>query len=66
MQGVGVIERAFQIAPECGSVAEVRRRLLREGYINVDAHTGGRQIRQEIKVRLDPQLRVVEGRPAAR
>jgi hypothetical protein len=65
MQGIGVIERAFQIAGECGSLAEVRRRLLREGYINVEAHTGGRQIRQEIKVRLDPELRAAEGRARA-
>ena len=30
-----IIERAFEIAPECGTVEEVRHRLGREGFINV-------------------------------
>jgi hypothetical protein len=58
--GVGVIERAFQVAADCGSIAEVRRRLSREGYLQVEAHTGGRQIKHEIRMRLDPQLRALE------
>jgi hypothetical protein len=57
MIGPDVIERAFQIAPECGSIEEVRRRLIREGYFQVEAHLSGRQIRQEIKSRLDPDPR---------
>jgi len=62
VHGVDVIERAFQVAADCGSLAEVRRRLAREGYIQVEAHTGGRQIRREITLRLDPQLRALERR----
>ena len=56
VQDVNIIERAFQIAPECGSVDEVKKRLVREGYFNVSAHLAGRQIRSQIAERLDPQL----------
>jgi hypothetical protein len=47
-----IIERAFQLAPECESVVEVRNRLRREGYFHVDAHFGGKLIKSEIKQRL--------------
>lgn len=57
MQSVNVIERAFQIAPECGSLADVRHRLNREGYQDVDAHLSGKHIRDQIHDRLDPRLK---------
>jgi hypothetical protein len=57
MQGVSIIERAYQIAPESGSVDEVRRRLVREGYSSVDAHLSGPQIKRDLTVRLNPELR---------
>ena len=53
---MNIIERAFAIAPECGSVDEVKRRLKLEGYLQVDAHLSGRQIRSEVLRRLSPQL----------
>lgn len=37
----GTVERAFQLAPECRTMEEVRTRLLREGLTNVDAHLQG-------------------------
>lgn len=43
-----VIERAFQLAPECHSIEELRRKLTREGYADVEAHLRGRQIRSQI------------------
>ena len=52
MEGVNIIERAFALAAECRSVDEVRQRLKREGYLQVDAHLSGRQIRSEIVSRL--------------
>ena len=58
MQGVTVIERAFQIATEFGSLDEVRHRLVREGYFNVEAHLSGPQIKRELTGRLNPELRV--------
>jgi hypothetical protein len=48
-----IIERAFQLAPECESVVEVRNKLRREGYFHVDAHLEGRVIKSEIKQRLN-------------
>jgi len=48
-----IIERAFELAGECGSVAELERRLSREGYSQVKAHLEGRQIRREIASRLN-------------
>lgn len=56
VQGANVIERAFQLAGESGSVDEVKRKLIREGYLSVHAHLGGRQIRTDILKRLDPKL----------
>ena len=45
-----VIDRAFQIARDgqCNSVADIRERLIREGYEQVGAHLGGPTIRREL------------------
>lgn len=52
-----IIERAFQLAPECESIVEVRNELRREGYFHLDAHLEGRVIKSEIRLRLNsPQL----------
>jgi len=56
MQGTNIIERAFQLAGNSGSVEEVKRKLMQEGYLSVHAHLGGRQIRGEIVNRLNPDL----------
>jgi hypothetical protein len=56
MEGITIIERAFQLATESGTVDEVKRKLRREGYFNVEAHLSGRQIRSEITQRLNPTL----------
>jgi hypothetical protein len=50
---VNIIERAFAIAPECGSIEELKRRLMREGYLQVNAHLSGRQIRRDLLQRLN-------------
>lgn len=49
-----VIVRAFALAPECGSIDELKRRLIREGYFNVNAHLSGWQIRRELLAKLKP------------
>lgn len=54
MSRLGIIERAFQLAPECRTIIEVRNRLSNEGYLQVDAHPGGRMIKAEIRQRLMP------------
>lgn len=56
MEGGNIIKRAFEIAPECGSVEEVKRRLVREGYMQVNAHLSGRQIRGEILALINRDL----------
>ena len=57
MEGPSIIERAFEIAPEYGSIADVKRKLIDEGYTQVNAHLSGRQIRADILGRLDPRLK---------
>jgi len=44
----GIIERAFQLALLCTNVEQIRTRLRKEGYSNVDAHLMGRKIRADL------------------
>ena len=44
----GIIERAFQLALDSANVEEIRTRLRKEGYFNVDAHLMGRKIRSDL------------------
>jgi hypothetical protein len=57
MSNVGVVERAFQLASECGSLQELERRLSREGYSNVASYLSGRQIRSNLRDRLNPEMK---------
>jgi hypothetical protein len=61
-----VIEPAFEIAPECGTVEEIRRRLAREGYTDAGAHLSGKLIRTQLYERLHPDLKKPHGRHARR
>ena len=45
---VGTVERAFQLAPECTSVEEMRRKLMAEGFVQIDAHLQG-SLRRELQ-----------------
>lgn len=56
MAPAGIIERAYQLAAQSGSLEEIRRKLVDEGYFNVHAHLGGRQIRRDLVKRLNPKL----------
>jgi Mn-dependent DtxR family transcriptional regulator len=49
-----IIERALELAAECSSVSEVKRRLKAEGYVQIDEHLSGRLTRQQIIARLIP------------
>ena len=51
--GKGTIERAFELAPSCGNIEDIRTALRREGYSNVDAHLAGRVIRFDLSKLLD-------------
>lgn len=57
MEGIGLVERAFQLAPECVSLDELRERLRSEGYLQVHAHLEGKQIRDQLRDRLKPTSR---------
>ena len=60
-----IIERALELASQCGTIEQVRKKLSREGYMNVDAHLTGRFIKQQIKDRLNPELKRLSRLPAA-
>ena len=45
---IGIIERAFQLAELSANVEEIRSKLRKEGYSNVDGHLMGRQIRADL------------------
>ena len=45
---IDIIERAFQLAKLSANVEEIRTRLRKEGYSNVDGHLMGRQIRADL------------------
>ena len=42
----GTIERAFLLAPQCRTIAELRSRLKAERYENVEAHISGTVLKQ--------------------
>ena len=44
----GIIERAFELAQQLATVEEIRARLRKEGYSQVDAHLMGRKIRGDL------------------
>lgn len=45
---IGIIERAFELAEQSANVEEIRSKLRKEGYSNVDCHLMGRQIRADL------------------
>jgi hypothetical protein len=46
---VGIVERAFQLAPGCSSINELRQALASEGYSQFDAHLEGLGIQRELR-----------------
>jgi hypothetical protein len=51
-----IIERAFQLAADSGSVEEVKQKLSNEGYSSVHAHLSGKQIRLQVLACLNQDL----------
>lgn len=64
MQGIHIVERAFQLAPSVGSIDELRQALKGEGYLHVDAYLDGRSIRSDLKSRLNPQKKTARHPPS--
>lgn len=46
------VKRAFELAPECGSIKELSRRLTQEGHDAVHEHLQGSGIKKELQLRL--------------
>ena len=49
---IGTVQRAFELAPECRSLDELRSKLKQEGYWSVNDHLAGSGIQAELKKRL--------------
>jgi len=45
----GIIERAYELAPNCTTLEEIRIALRDEGYANVNAHMAGSSIRADLR-----------------
>lgn len=43
-----IIKRAIELAPECRSIGELKRRLIREGYLRVNANLSEWKVRREV------------------
>jgi len=48
VESTGTVERAFEIAPDCATLDEVRKRLKQEGHSQVDAHLAGPALRAQL------------------
>ena len=53
---VGLVERAFRLAPQASTLGELRRKLIAEGYGYVEVHIylSGRHIKTQLNDRLRP------------
>lgn len=46
---IGIVQRAFELAPQSMSIDEIRAKLMREGYASIDAHLQGGSLRKDLK-----------------
>jgi hypothetical protein len=53
----GTIKRAFELAPDCTSIAEIRSKLRREGYDEVGEHLQGGSIQRDLRLKLGGKIR---------
>ena len=47
------IQRAFELAPQCATLTELRKRLTAEGFGNLHGHIGGRGTQRQLKALLN-------------
>ena len=47
--GMGIVERAFQLAPQCSSINDLRQALSKEGYSRFDLQLEGLGIQRELR-----------------
>jgi hypothetical protein len=50
--GPNIIVRAFELAPECETLAELRCKLQSEGFEEVELHLSGQSLKFQLKARL--------------
>ena len=50
-----IVARAYKLAPECSDLEQLRAKLRREGYANVDAHLSSARLRADLKLLLKSQ-----------
>lgn len=43
------VKRAFQIAPECSSITELKKRLKAEGFEQLELHIGGLGTQRQLR-----------------
>lgn len=43
------VERAFELAPECGTMADLRTRLRKEGHADLELHLGGLATQRQLR-----------------
>jgi hypothetical protein len=54
--GQNIIVRAFELAPECQTLAELMSKLKSEGFDEVELHLSGQSLKFQLKTRLqNPQ-----------
>lgn len=53
----GTVKRAFELAPDCTSIDEIRSRLKREGREAIDEHLQGSSIQKQLKLTLGRNVR---------
>ena len=44
-----IIQRAFELAPQCNSMKDLRKALAAEGYSQIDAHLSGLGTQRELR-----------------
>ena len=49
VESVGLVERAYQLAPASFDLGEIRSKLRREGYTQIDEHLGSPSLRSALK-----------------
>lgn len=56
----GTVERAYQLAPECRTLEELKARLVKEGCTNIEAHLQGsvaKAVRKLLQSRSEPRVK---------
>ena len=49
VETVGLVQRAYQLAPASFDLGEIRTKLRREGYTQIDEHLNGPSLRSALK-----------------